>query len=150
MNTPQYGPYIQILLLLAFIIPAILFFLTQQRILEVIGPLNRRMQPVHVWIQLIPIIGQAWQFYVITMISYSIRNELNTPASDSVFADSSISEIRKPAFNAGILYAAMFTACIISPRPLLTIVAFLIGISAWIYYWVQLIRYKKQLKERRL
>jgi hypothetical protein len=115
MNTPHYGPYyIQVLLLIAYVVPAILFLLTQQRTLALISPLNRRMPPIQVWIQLIPIIGLAWQFYVITMISYSIRNELNTPASDSIFADATISARQKPAYNAGILYAAMFCVCILA------------------------------------
>ncbi len=43
------------LLLLAFLIPAILFFLSQQRILQVISPENREMSPGSVWFQIIPV-----------------------------------------------------------------------------------------------
>jgi len=150
MNEPQYGHYIQIVLLLGFLIPMIFFFLTQQRTLELIQPLNQCMKPGQVWLQLIPGFGLIWQFFVIIKISDSIRKELNTPTGDSIFADISISTGSRPAYNSGILYAGLFCIGTVPAVPLLTGLAALAGLVAWIIYWIQLSRYNKQLKERRL
>lgn len=54
MNEPLHAGYIQILLLIVFIIPVIFFVLTQQRTLELIRPENRLMRPGQVWLQFIP------------------------------------------------------------------------------------------------
>ena len=150
MNESHPGPYIQILLLIAFLIPTIIFFLTQQRTLQLIRPVNRRMSPGQVWLQLIPVFGLVWQFFVIRRISDSIRNELNTPTDDSIFAETSIPVGHRPTFNSGISYAALFCISIVSFLPLLKGIAGLAGIGVWINYWFQLSRYKKQLKERAL
>ena len=149
MQLLQSEGWLQILLLLAFIVPVIFFFLTQQRTLELVRAANRRMRPVQVWLQLIPVFGLIWQFIVIKKISDSIRDELNTPTGDSIFAEDPIPQSNKPTYNAGISYAALFC---ISTLPLLFLksLAALAGLGAWINYWVQLSRYKKKLKERAL
>jgi len=66
----------QIALLLALAIPAILFLVPQQRILQVIGPENREMSPGPVWLQLIPFFCLVWQFFVVVRISHSVSKEL--------------------------------------------------------------------------
>ena len=63
---------LQIALLFAFVIPAILFFLAQQRILQVISPENREMSPGSVWLQFIPLFGMVWQFIVVARIARSV------------------------------------------------------------------------------
>ena len=150
MNEPQLRNYIQILLFLAFVIPAIIFFLAQQRTLQAIRPVNRRMPPGQVWFQLIPIVGLIWQFFVIRRISDSIRNELNTPIDDSIFAETTIPAGHRPAYNVGILYSSLYCTSVIPHSPLLKCIIALPGMVAWITYWVQLSRYKKQIKERAL
>jgi hypothetical protein len=153
MNEPQLRNYIQLLLFLAFVIPAVMFFLTQQNTLKVIHPLNRRIPPHQVWFQLIPIFGLVWQFWVIIKISDSIRNELYPLTNNSIFPETTIHAGHRPTYNAGILYAGLFCLSYISTvsfLPLFTGFAILAGTGAWITYWVQLSRYKKQLKERAL
>jgi hypothetical protein len=141
--------YFQILLLLAFLIPVIIFFLTQQRTLGLIRPENRLMRPGQVWLQIIPLFGLVWQFIVISKISDSIRKELNTPIGDSIFAEETVPHNLKPTYNAGISYAALF--CInLLPLGMLKAFIGLGGLVMWITYWIQLSRYKKQLKERAL
>jgi len=105
--------YLQILLLFAFLIPVIFFFLTQQRTLSLIRPANRRMRPGQIWLQLIPFFGMVWQFIVVTRISDSIRDELNTPVDDSIFGDVNMSHSSRPTYNAGITYCVLFCISII-------------------------------------
>jgi hypothetical protein len=149
MNEAPLGPYFQILLLIVFIIPVILFFLTQQRTLELVRPENRRMRPGEVWLQFIPLFGLIWQFIVISRISDSIRNELNTPTGDSIFAEDPIPQNSRPTYNAGISYAILFCITVL-PLAMLKGLAALAGLVLWINYWIQLFRYKKRLRERAL
>jgi hypothetical protein len=146
MYDPRFAGYVQLLLFLAFVIPAIFFLLTQQRTLELIRPGNRRINPRQVWLQLIPLFGVACQFYIIISISNSIRDEMNTPIDDSLFDEGSFLKYR-PTYNAGILYAGFICFSFI-PFPLLKGLFALAGMCTWIIYWVQLSRYKKQLKQR--
>src|SRR5688500_9988029 len=147
MNDYQSGAYLQLLLLIPFIAVAILFLLNQQRTLEAIRPENRRMSPGQVWLQLIPLFGLAWQFFVISRISDSIRNELNTPVGDSVFAEDAVPSGNRPTFNAGISYAVLFCISVL-PLMMLKGLASLAGLVLWVNYWIQLSRYKKRLKDR--
>jgi hypothetical protein len=147
MNEPLHAGYIQILLLIVFIIPVIFFVLTQQRTLELIRPENRLMRPGQVWLQFIPLFGMVWQFIVITRISDSIRKELNTPTGDSIFAEETVPHNHRPTYNAGISYCALFILSALLFGSLKGLAA-LIGLGVWIFYWVQLSQYKKKLKER--
>jgi hypothetical protein len=149
MNEPGLAPYFQILLLVVIIIPVIFFFLAQQRTLELIRPENRLMSPGQVWLQFIPLFGLIWQFIVITRISDSIRKELNTPVGDSIFAEETVPHNHRPTYNPGMSYATLFCITLL-PLGLFKSMAALIGLGAWITYWIQLSRYKKKLKERAL
>ncbi|MEO6963390.1 MAG: hypothetical protein ABIY90_15570, partial [Puia sp.] len=79
---------LQIILLLAFVIPAILFLFTQQKTLQAIRPLNRTMKPGLVWLQLIPVFGQVWEFVTVVRISKSIGNEMTSRLGESILEDS--------------------------------------------------------------
>ena len=147
MNTPEFGSVFQILLLVFFLIPFILFILTQQKTLELVRHENRRMNPGSVWFQLIPYFGLVWQFIVVTKISDSIRNELNSPIDDSIFSDTQLPSGHRPTHSAGISFAALFCISVFLPAMIKGIVA-LAGLVTWVYYWIQLNRYKKILKER--
>jgi len=149
MNDFQSGAFLQILLLVLLLVVTIFFLLTQSRTLELIRPANRRMSPGQVWLQLIPLFGLFYQFSVITRISDSIRNELNTPTGDSIFAEDPVPSNHRPTYSVGISYASLFCISII-PFPLLKGLAGLAGIILWVVYWIQLAGYKKRLKERAL
>lgn len=148
MSDPS-GKYLQFLLLMIFIIPSVFFLLTQQRTLELIRPAIRRMRPGLVWLQFIPIFGLIWQFIVISRISDSIRNELNTPADDSIFAEDVNFIDFRPTFNVGISYAFSFCLSLMTSGLIKNLTS-LVALILWIIYWVQLSGYKKKLKERAL
>ncbi|HEX6431345.1 MAG TPA: hypothetical protein VF008_26825 [Niastella sp.] len=139
MNNP-FGLFL--LLFVIVIIPTIFFLLTQQRTLEVIRLENRSMSPGQVWLQLIPFVGIIWQFIVISRISNSIRNELNTPMGDTVLTEHPVDYEFKPTYSTGISYTICFCISVV-PIPILQGVAAVGGLILWIMYWNDLAHYKK-------
>jgi hypothetical protein len=161
-SSPQTGGYLQLLLLLALIIPAIFFMLTQQNTLKALKPESRLMKPGLVWLQIIPLFGQVWQFFVVTRIADSIKKELSSPQDDSIlgFSDAAAFEDQgqRPTYAIGMTYCILYTGGFAINVIFTTnarnvglismIVAFstLAGMICWIVYWVQLAQYKRKLK----
>jgi hypothetical protein len=121
------------------------------------------MQPGLVWLQLIPLFGQLWQFFAVTRIAGSIRKEIASRQDDSVlgFSDSAAVEEhgKQPTLMIGIAYCILFTIGVtmnfssLSPDSRLNIIASLCSLSGmicWIIYWVRLAQYKKKLKMLRI
>jgi hypothetical protein len=149
----------QFILLAAFVIPAILFLVAQQNTLKAVKPENRFMNPGLVWLQMIPIFGQIWQFLVILRIANSIQKEMASRQDDSIlgFSDASAVEetSKRPTFAIGLAY------CLLTTIPLITNLCFsfdkqswvisfvllcsLSGMTCWIIYWARLAQYKKKL-----
>jgi hypothetical protein len=148
----------QILLLLAFLIPAVLFLLTQHNTLKAVRQPNRAMAPGLVWFQLVPVVGQIWQFFVVANISASIRKEYSFSQDDSILGFRSadlVEELgKRPTFAIGITYCILITTAIIinlsvsqeSRFLALGALFSLSGMTCWIIYWVQLVAYKRKLK----
>jgi hypothetical protein len=107
---------LQIALLLAFVIPAILFFLAQQKTLQVISPENREMSPGSVWLQLIPAFGLVWQFIVVIRIANSVSKEMASRVGESILDYSEI-QIKETDDNStytiGIAYCILTTLGVI-------------------------------------
>ena len=154
VNSTEYIIY------LAFLIPAVFFLLTQHLTLRRIRRENRLMQPGLVWLQLIPLFANIWQFFVITRLAGSIRNELASRQEDPLFGpDALIAQgviPLRPTQGIGIAYAVLDTLVLpisighdraAPPGDL-----FLLGVVSWamvicwIIYWIKLGRYKYKLK----
>jgi len=148
---------LQLALLLAFVIPAILFFLAQQRILQVISPENREMSPGSVWLQLIPVFGLAWQFIVVARIAHSVSKEMTSKMGDSIL-DNSQQQIKgtdeSPTYPIGIAYCILTTLGVIinyatgrtsTYLALFASLFVLTGMVCWIIYWVRLVNTKNKL-----
>ena len=148
---------LQIALLLAFVIPAILFFLTQQKTLQIISPENREMSPGSVWLQLIPVFGLVWQFFVVIRIAHSVSKELATQMGESIL-DHSREQIKvtdeSPTYTIGIAYCILTTFGVVmnyttgySPINLRLFGSFFVltGMVCWITYWVRLVKTKNNL-----
>ncbi len=148
---------LQIALLLAFVIPAILFFIAQQRVLQVISPENREMSPGSVWLQLIPVFGMIWQFIVVIRIAHSISMEMASKIGKSILDDSQV-QIKdtdeSPTYTIGIAYCILTTLGVImnystmhssSYLALLGSFFVLAGMVCWIIYWVRLVKAKNIL-----
>lgn len=158
MRTSNDGS-LQIILLLVFIGIAVLFLLTQQNTLKAVRRENRLMQPGLVWLQLIPVVGQIWQFIVVLRIAKSIRKEIKFVQGDSLFGSSDLSVAEKLTRRAtlaiGITYCTLtlvgasfnlfMTAGQESPLTAIVGLIFLTGIVCWIIYWVRLAQSRKIL-----
>ncbi|WP_431216648.1 hypothetical protein ACQ86N_19910 [Puia sp. P3] len=144
------------MLLLLFLVPAILFLLTQQNTLKLIQPLNRTMRPGQIWLQLIPVFNLYYQFVVVAGISDSLQREFNSyfNDSDSILPDATVTEAtggKRPTYSAGLAYCWLFVGSTVLNwfGTSVSIVAGLAALAAmvcWIVYWVQLAGYKKKLK----
>jgi len=148
------GGAFQLLLLLVLLIPAIIFLISQQNALKSIRPENRLMQPGLVWLQLIPLFGNFWQFFVVRRIAGSFRRELVSGNSDSIFgADALLADGGSawPTRSIGVAYCildsiAVFFALIPLKNTLLQGLIGWAMMICWIIYWVKLTQYKNKLK----
>lgn len=136
----------QFLFLILFLVPAILFLLTQQNTLKVIQPENRLMSPGQVWLQLIPIFNLYWQFVVINRISDSLSRQLYSSGfsfeEQEGFQHANRED--RPTHGIGIAYCILFCFSII---PIIGILGTLGGLVCWIIYWVKLSGYKAKVQQ---
>jgi hypothetical protein len=154
---------LQLLLLAAVLIPAIFFLLTQQHTLKLIRPENRRMAPGLVWLQLIPVVGQVWQFFVVARIARSIKNELEAPRGESILGVEDVfmagATRKQPTRGIGMSYSVLYWLMLlvdvdmvgggrVGSSSLLMVVGLLgwATIICWIVYWAKLAWYKRKLK----
>ncbi len=147
----------QIALLLVFVIPAILFFLAQQKTLQVISPENREISPGSVWLQLVPVFGMVWQFIVVIRIAHSVSKEMASKIGDSILNNTheQIKETDESlTYNIGLAYCILTTLGVIINYATLHTSSYLalfgslfdlIGIVSWIIYWVRLVKIKNKL-----
>jgi hypothetical protein len=56
--------------------PWFFFLATQHTVLQSLDPQARTMHPAMVWLQVIPVFGQIWQFIVVYRIADSFRREM--------------------------------------------------------------------------
>jgi hypothetical protein len=118
---------------------------------------NRLIQPGLIWAQIIPGIGQIWQFFVVTYIADSIRKEFASRQDDSVLGVPDPAAVeewgKRPTFAIGIAYSTLTALTVLinifsSSNEILAMGGLfsLAGIVCWIIYWVQLGRYKRKLQ----
>ncbi len=165
----------QLVLLLTFLIPAILFLRTQYTLLSTIWPENRRMQPGLVWLQLIPLFNYVWVYFVVRRIADSLVKQYAAFQSESIFGladEEAIKAIgKRPTYGIGLAYCVL-----LSSMPLVLIFFNLFGaytptagrtpentgsdlalgllcfalilamFVCWIIYWVQLAACKRKLR----
>jgi len=159
------GGWLQLVLLGVFLIIAILFLLTEQNTLRTIKNENRRIRPGQVWLQMIPIFGQIWQFIVVVRIAGSIRNEVASWENDSILgieAAAIAQGNKRPTQAIGIAYCTLIVIGVglnpvlwgnpKVPIGLIELIGWteLAGIICWIVYWVKLAGYKRRLREKNL
>ena len=121
------------------------------------------MAPGLVWLQLIPLFGQVWQFFVVARISGSIGRELQSPRGDSILGveDVLVTTVTRkhPALGIGVAYSTLSWLCLLvdvgtvaarrngSDTGLLLVGLFAWAtIICWIIYWARLAWYKRKLK----
>ena len=152
---PSTAGLLQILLLLLFLVPAILFLVTQQNTLSVIQVQNRSMSPGQVWLQLIPLFGLVWQYVVVIRISDSLRTEVNSWADDTIFGAEGSQVVNfsssRPTYGIGLAMCICFSSYVVlNFIGFRSLAAFgtLGGLVCWIIYWVQLAQAKNKIQRR--
>jgi len=116
------------------ILIGLLFALTVRTLLEVCAPESRTLQPNSVWWLLVPLVNMVFQFVVVLRVASTLANEhqrrqrQGTPETGK--------EVGLAACIAGV-------AGVI---PGLGVLACVIGLGCWIYYWVLLRRITNQLQ----
>jgi hypothetical protein len=152
---------LQLILLLALLIPVILFLLTEQSTLRTIRSENRLMRPGMVWLQMIPFFGLVWQFVVVVRIAGSIRNEIASWENDSILGTEAVAIAQgnnRPTIGIGLTYCTLGCAYIVTvfltgaagERPGLFVFIGLAAAVCWIAYWVNLAGCKRNLRAKNL
>jgi hypothetical protein len=139
-----------ILASLLFLIPYIFFLYTQQQTLKSIREENRLMRPGQVWLQLIPLFQVVYQFIVVGKIADSIQKELSSSMAFSFedhAAPSGYQGTERPSYSIGLAYCILFAVAAL-PLELLRGMSGLACLVCWIVYWVQITKYKNQIKEK--
>jgi len=116
------------------------------------------MQPGWVWLQLIPLFGQIWQFVVVIRIAGSVRNQWQAADEDSILGISAEaadnSGNKKPTMGIGIAFCTLnvlmvfFNLFTKDGAPTLSGSLALASMICWIVYWVQLASWKRRLKNK--
>lgn len=157
-NNAANDAYLQLILLAGLLIPAVLFLLTQHNTLKVIRPENRSLAPGLVWLQLIPLLGQIWQFIVVTRIASSIQREVAATDDGSILGFADVAAVEgagsKPTQGIGIAYCTLSVVTIFfnlftkSGMPTLSGLLALACMVCWIIYWVKIAGWKRKLKQK--
>ena len=128
-------PYFQ------FIILFVWFLLKQQNTWKRIQSYNRSISPGSVWLQLIPLYGLVWQFFVVARIADSLSRELSFRETTFSFElepeITIISDHTRPTYSIGLAYCILMC---ISYIPMLNLITIIPAI-----YWVKLTTYKNKL-----
>lgn len=141
--------FLVVFFLSIFLVPAVLFLVSQQNTLKAIQPHNRLMQPGEVWLQLIPLFGLVWQFIVVKRIAESLEREFESWKGDSFLADVeaiALSDVyKRPTYDIGMAYCILICLSVI---PFLGSFASIAALICWIIYWVRLVEYKNRVLNR--
>lgn len=97
------------------------------------------MAPGKVWLTLIPLFGQVWQFVVVLNIAKSLKNE---------FARVGIPCPDPDAAQAVGLGMCACNCCVLIPIPLLKDLLGIVGFVLWIAYWFRIANFTRALDAR--
>jgi hypothetical protein len=119
-----------------FLIPAIFYLLTLQKVLAKCSPASRTMQPGMVWLSLIPLFNLIWNFFVVMGVANSLGNEFarrGIPSPEAL-----------PGKSIGLAMCICVACGIV---PLLGALASLAAFVLWIIYWIKIANYSGMLGE---
>ena len=124
------------------------------------------MMPALVWLQMIPLLGQVWQFFVVTRIANSIRNEFRSRGENSIIGVDlyTVEHLdKRPTRGIGIAYCTLSVVLIlfnlfsdpaeIARDRFAALIPLLLAVSCvicWVIYWVQLAGMKRKFFTRSL
>lgn len=130
-----------VVMYLAGLVAMIFFLGILQNALKKCAPASRTMKPGTVWLTLIPLFGQVWQFFVVVNVARSLRNE---------FARTGV---RCPDPDMGQEIGLGMCVCncgalLLQPIPLFKDVIGVIGFVLWVAYWFRIANFSRALGAR--
>ena len=127
------------------ILITIMFCKSLTKTLSYVDPENKAIQPVMIWMLLIPGLNYLLNFFVVFGMTKSIYNELESR---------NFEEVNRPAFTSGIIFATLSLLAAITlfvPIPKsLAVAAGVVGFAQiffFIQYWMKINWYKAILKQ---
>lgn len=130
-------PFFTLLLLL---VVAVLFLYGQQRAIQVIAPISRKLSSGDVWFQLIPVFNFYWSFVVVNRLSASFAEEFDR-----------LQISRKELYPTRALGIASILLYFLSLVPVSEVkaVAGLSWLVCFLFYWVQIQKCRKLILDNR-
>jgi hypothetical protein len=117
-----------------FLIPYIFYLLTLNKALKQCDPSSRRLEPVMIWLCLVPLVGLVMNFLVIHGLAESLRNEFARRQLQ-------IAE-QSPGYSQGLGYSICACCTMV---PLLNMLAWIPTLIFWMLYWVKINEYSNRL-----
>ncbi|MGL5888341.1 MAG: hypothetical protein ACRC3B_00570 [Bacteroidia bacterium] len=120
-------------LILAFLIPYVLYCLTIYRLFQLIAPQNRKMAPAAAWRLFIPLYGIVWHFFMVSHIADSVALEF--PRRGLSLND------QRPGYKVGLWM------CILRVAGAVISAASIGWLVVWIIYWTKVAGFKRMLQQ---
>jgi hypothetical protein len=120
-------------LILAFLIPYVMYCLTIHRLFELIAPQNRKMAPAAAWRLFIPLYGLVWHFFMVSHIADSLALEF--PRRGLPLYE------QRPGYKLGLW------VCILRVAGAVISAASIGWLVVWIIYWTKVAGFKRLLKQ---
>lgn len=117
-----------------FLIPFIFYLVTLNNALAKCAPETRALDPVMIWLCLVPVVGLVLQFLVVNGLATSLRNEYmrrGLPLPEP-----------EPGKQQGLYMCIAVCCCVV---PLLNCLAWIPALVLWIMYWVKMAEYSRLL-----
>jgi hypothetical protein len=137
------------LILAAAIVVLVFYLLTLQKALNRVSRRNRLMEPGLVWLQLIPVFNIVWNFFIVTRIPDSLRNE---------FRDRDRDDGSDYGRTIGLTYAILVVVAIpfqvlsnLSRSPVVGLILLPVALAnlvLFILFWVKIAGYSARLATR--
>ncbi len=125
---------IGLVMMLIGLVIAILFLLTLMKTLTAVRPEHRQMEPMMVWLNLIPLFNLVWIFFTVIKLADSVVAEAAQRSLDVGDGGKAL----------GIAYGALMISSIIPFLGMLTGIA---GLVVFIIYWIKVAGFKNQLTQ---
>lgn len=123
---------------LFFLVPLVLYILTLQKALEKCAPESRIIEPMMMWLYLVPLVNLVFGFFIVLGLARTLRNEFNrrgVPVADPT-----------PAQSIGL---AMCTCASCGLLPIVGVLAGLAHLVLWVVYWMKIAEYSRLLDATR-
>jgi hypothetical protein len=137
------------LIFAALIVVLIFYLLTLQKALGRVSARNRLMEPGLVWLLLIPLFNIVWNFFIVTRVPDSLRNEFRDRDRDD--GSDYGKTIGLPNAILVAITASVNVLHLLSHSPAVRLILLPVGLAnlvLFILFWVKIAGYSAQLASR--